>query len=651
MKKKVILFLFIQIFTLLMISSVRNNDNLIYKSQLCDRDIFVINFSDSDPYLSWSDNGSVICQATNDQNSPKICNDGFGGVIIAWIDNRGADSDIFAQRIDSNGAIQWNVNGTIVCNEGGDQNQLQICSDGEGGAIIVWRDLRDSKVDIYAQKINSNGITQWDDNGTIICNMYIAQSEPQICSDGQGGAIIVWQDGRDFPTNGQDIYIQRIHPNGSTLWTNNGSAVCTETGDQMYPQICDDGNGGAFITWQDSRNDYDVYVQHFNSSGNATWTNNGINLSTVIAWQYSPQICKSSNNEAVVVWQELKVSDYNLFCQKINLTGAIQWTANGVAICTESGNQENPKICCDSNGNSIIIWEDKRNEIDIYAQMINSSGNIKWEVNGSAICTSSGTQSNPQLCCIGNNEIMMTWEDYRGGTWDIYVQLINSTGRVQWVENGTIVNNKLNNQNSPLICSNAIGEAIIIWEDNRSASLDIYGQNIEVDKFPSNNQPNDLITEMSGSDVIYWILYDDYGGGQYRVWVNDTNEDYHIWVSWTSWSNNSYINVPINRITTGIFNYTIEFTTITGQTASDTVFVTIVDSTQTPQIPNLLIIPQSTDLFSSPLFFFGISIGIFILIIFLLTLIWILMKMRKTNQKVNEIYETIKEKQEKKKIL
>jgi len=48
-----------------------------------------------------------------------------------------------------------------------------------------------------------------------------------------------------------DIYAQRINAGGIVQWTAEGVAICTAINNQIYPSMVSDGNGGAFITWQD----------------------------------------------------------------------------------------------------------------------------------------------------------------------------------------------------------------------------------------------------------------------------------------------------------------------------------------------------------------------------------------------------------------
>ena len=43
-----------------------------------------------------------------------------------------------------------------------------------------------------------------------------------------------------------------------------GMLICNATDDQFYPQLCSDGSGGVFITWEDHRFSHsDIYAQHF----------------------------------------------------------------------------------------------------------------------------------------------------------------------------------------------------------------------------------------------------------------------------------------------------------------------------------------------------------------------------------------------------
>ena len=73
-------------------------------------------------------------------------------------DRNGSHTDIYAQRIDSDGNPQWAIDGDSICTASGNQFYPELVSDGAGGAIITWEDERDDPDgDIYAQRVNRDG--------------------------------------------------------------------------------------------------------------------------------------------------------------------------------------------------------------------------------------------------------------------------------------------------------------------------------------------------------------------------------------------------------------------------------------------------------------------------------------------------------------
>ncbi|MFX0133921.1 MAG: hypothetical protein ACFFDN_09770, partial [Candidatus Hodarchaeota archaeon] len=337
----------------------------------------------------------------------------------------------YAQRISSAGNVLWMTNGKAICTETGDQRYPQICSDGTGGAIITWDDQRPPTPDIYAQKINATGSIQWTANGTVICSASGNQWSPQLISDGSGGAIITW--GPDYRA-GIEIYAQRIRDNGSidSRWTANGEVICSLSG--STPQICSDGSGGAIITWFDNRPDPsspDIYAQRINEAGNIQWTVNGEAICTASLFQEDQQIIPDGAGGAFITWMDKRKGDLNrdIYVQKIDSTGNIYWgngtpgDFNGMPICLGNGQQNKPKICSDGSGGAIIVWRDERAafaEYDLYAQKINSMGNIQWKANGTAICTASDNQQEAQICSDGSGDWIIIWQDRRSGEFDIY---------------------------------------------------------------------------------------------------------------------------------------------------------------------------------------------------------------------------------------
>jgi hypothetical protein len=223
--------------------------------------------------VQWTARGIAICTATNLQYEPKIVSDGAGGAILTWRDSRnGSNLDIYAQRINATGMVQWTANGIAICIAIRDQYVDEIVSDGAGGAIITWLDNPNgSNLDIYAQRINAGGVVQWTADGVAICTSIRHQFVPQIVSYGSGGAIITWFDYRSG--SNFDIYAQRINATGAVQWTANGVAICTSIRDQHGPQIVSDGAEGAIITWETNATDSSTEIFMPSGSMQPGWYN------------------------------------------------------------------------------------------------------------------------------------------------------------------------------------------------------------------------------------------------------------------------------------------------------------------------------------------------------------------------------------------
>ena len=146
----------------------------------------------------WTPNGVVVCNANGTQGwQLNAISDCKNGAIICWNDNRGT-SALYAQRIDSLGNGLWLANGISVVTPFYGL-WLSTIPDGYGGAIIAWQGGGNS-YDIWTQRLDSLGNRLWSaPNGVHVCADSGVQSEVQLTTDGHGGAIIVWTSGLRWP--------------------------------------------------------------------------------------------------------------------------------------------------------------------------------------------------------------------------------------------------------------------------------------------------------------------------------------------------------------------------------------------------------------------------------------------------------------------
>jgi len=118
--------------------------------------------------------------------------------------------------------------------------------------------------------------------------------------------------------------------------------------------------------------------------------------------------------------------------QRIDASGSIQWIADGVPVCTAAGSQHYTQIISDGAGGAIITWRDYRGgyESDIYAQRIDASGSVLWTADGVAICTATLSQVLQQMTSDGAGGAIVTWRDYRNYNYDIYAMRVDADGEL-----------------------------------------------------------------------------------------------------------------------------------------------------------------------------------------------------------------------------
>jgi hypothetical protein len=443
----------------------------------------------SPAWAGWPNNPVAnvpLCTATNDQVSAAATTDGAGGAIVAWCDYRSGTADIYVQRVNAMGIAQWTANGVALCTATGSQLTPLVVSDGAGGAVVVWEDQRGGNRDIYAQRVNAAGAIQWTSDGLAVSAATGDQKEFAVVSDGAGGAIVAWSDYRSGTE--YDIYAQRVNASGGLQWLGTGVAVCTATSHQFAPALTPGGAGGAIITWWDFRGaTADIYAQRVSVSGSVQWVANGMAVCTNAAGaQQYPVIVPDGLGGAVIVWEDYRGTSLDIYAQRINSSGGAQWTADGVALCTAANNQDNLAVVSDGAGGAFVAWSDYRagagTYCDLYARRVDGAGTPQWTADGLALCTAQRDQGFPTMVPDGLGGVIVAWFDQRMDALasDIYVQRVSAAGAAQWSSDGMALSTAAGYQIAPTLVSDGAGGAIAAWHDRRSVYYDdIYCQRVD----------------------------------------------------------------------------------------------------------------------------------------------------------------------------
>ena len=450
----------------------------------------------------WPQLGREISTAIKNQERPQVTTDGANGAIVVWQDFRSPRVNIFARRVLGSGALDpaWPIDGRALL---GDSTALEtafegqqfpvIASDGAGGAIVAWQDGRSSAgLDIFAQHILATGVVDpaWPANGQALGTARGQQDIPTIVSDGQGGAIVTWMDGRSSVTS-IDIFAQHVLASGvvDPAWPADGVALCTAPAPQAFPNIATDGSGGAIVTWFDFRpsaGSIDIYAQHVTASGipDPAWPANGRPLCLAPGAQLNPTIVSDGQGGAIVTWEDPRDGTSHIFAQRVLGTGAIDpgWPVDGRAVCTAPIDQVNPLITSDGASGAIVTWRDARNGANHnpFAQHVLASGAIDaaWPVNGRALSLSSGEVIAASIVSDGAGGAIVAWEE----DFFVFAHHVQASGDLDpaFPVNGRFVRLLLTFQRNPSLTAAGPGDAIVAWSDLApNADSDIYAQLVD----------------------------------------------------------------------------------------------------------------------------------------------------------------------------
>ncbi len=448
--------------------------------------LFVLN---SVSFSQWSSNNTQnnsVVVAPNNQATPKIISDNDGGVIMVWQDNRTSSSssfgDIYAQRFDKFGVKQWgDTNGLPVAVRAELERFFEICTDGKGGIIIIWElSVSPAVTQLKGQRISKSGVKMWSDTGYVVAGYGNRQANARIAYDNNGGCFYAYFSS-ELSSSDYEIKVNRLDSSGNNLWST-GNFICQWPGNPSDMAICRTTDNGFFMVWGDPRNaivnESDLYMQKVNQSGTALWLANGLPLCQNRFTQQYQKAFPDNNGGAFVAWTDRRDSISNdIYAARVRWDGSFPRTDTSAALVKDNFEQYRSEIASDMKGGVIITWFDYRNgpafpfDIDIYAQRIDSSANIKWTANGINVCNAQYSQINPAIISDANYGAIITWDDRRAGTsiYDIYAQRLDSAGTLKWGADDAPISIASGNQYKPQLTSAENG-FVVVYEDTRNGS-------------------------------------------------------------------------------------------------------------------------------------------------------------------------------------
>jgi len=464
--------------------------------------VVVLTLTPDEQCTAWPFGGVRLSDPAGLQDNCSIVADHDGGAIAVWRDTRNNPSatDIYAQRVDGAGAIHagWppSAFGAVVAP--GNQYvvpDVLVC-DLAGSVYVLSYDMRDisTGVDAYLQRLSINGgvADGWPNGGVPVCVLPLTQHARALLPDTHGGVYAVWEDER-FGSGTRDVFIQRVDADGvrHAGWPLDGLHPFATVGERGGPSAVSDGDGGLLIGFASVTHIVSSYAMRLTGEGarHEAWNADGNLLSTT---GFGPRLASDGQNGAYVAMLDNRTrppgGDFltyqDIYVQRISGEGVIWpgWPVDGVAVCTAPLAQQAHEIVPDGSGGAYITWEDYRSGgSDVYVQRVLADATIApgWPTNGFRASGSTGFNVRPDIALDGSGGVFVVYDNPNEGA--VYAQHITGTGQLSWGASGQRLS--IGSAEHAAIASDERGGAIVAWHEfrNLTDNRDVYAQRLDLD--------------------------------------------------------------------------------------------------------------------------------------------------------------------------
>ena len=478
------------------------------------------------------DNAKPISSNTSLQTAPRVKRSTAGEVFVNWKDLRNdpINGDQYFQKVDVNGDTQWG-DGVRMDFVDDIDFSARFSAGAQGDLNIVWERGTFPNVDIYFQNISAAGEYSLDDAVAISAEPNY-QFAPILVGNAQDGLFCIFG---DKGTGSIDLKVQKVGTSFNPVWEGSGiTAMEGLDGDIKYTDAYRINDEDIYFIWEDNRSSKKMYGSRItnlelsaingrqlsfsdNSSSETdfstpktirtetgiyvatfdgltgekyirinrldeqlqnVWDENGISFSTN---GMANVFLAESASGIVCFWSEITaMGTYDIFFQSIGSDGNVVLADGGVALVESFADDYVMAVVPTPDDKYMIFWmEEAWPAASLKFTKIDQEGNaeIGWNPNGNSLSNSNYDSRNLQAKAVGSgNGVLATWVQ-EGNFSDIYAQLVDWSGEVQYAAGGIPVVEEDNDQVELDFTFNELGtHAFLIWQDFRNGSdFEIYG--------------------------------------------------------------------------------------------------------------------------------------------------------------------------------
>jgi hypothetical protein len=304
---------------------------------------------------------------------------------------------------------------------------------------------------------------------------------------------------------------------------NQNTPIGAAAGEQAIPKVAVYESGTSYISWfsQEAGN-YNVRLQKLDILGNKMWADEGLLVSShpAMTWLTDWDLAVDYSGYAILVFQDVRTGDNNIYAYRISPSGEFVWGANGLALSNNADFEASPVVTVTQANNAVFAWS---RESFLMMQKVSPAGQKLWGENGIQL---QGPEEYtwPELIPVQEDEILMGFFKQTGPFWaptkNVFIQRFNANGQGMW-GNGQAISN---NAGIPAyvkmeMISDDNNGAFITWHRDNGFVFDAYVQHIAHDgalSFPANGLVLSNNSSIHQLDPV--LAYDAPTGDLYSFW-------------------------------------------------------------------------------------------------------------------------------------
>ncbi|MBI5635245.1 MAG: DUF1565 domain-containing protein [Nitrospirae bacterium] len=239
----------------------------------------------------------------------------------------------------------------------------------------------------------------------------------------------------------------------------------------------------------------------------------------------------NSNGNTIVVWEQWDGANWQIFKGEFRSNKWTKPTKLTANISPNGSNAVNANVAMDNKGNAIIVWEqwDGANW-----QIFKSEyrGGV-WKRPGllSANMSPNGTDAaNPQVAMDNNGNAIIVWEQWDGANWQIFK---NEYRGGVWKKPGKLslnISPDGTDAVNPQVAMNSIGGALIAWQQKDGANWQIFKSEFRNNAWSHPASLSDNVSP-NGTDAINPRAAMDGSGNALIAWQQQDSANWQIFKS------------------------------------------------------------------------------------------------------------------------